>query len=118
MRHRGPHNDPPAKRRPEPYRGKPVTLGHMRVQGVQATPSARKGAVRKRSQLKMKVTGEELDQARPRYRRVHGPEEDGQEIQGRAARTLTALPVWPPGKGRAPSLGEIEPLGTSRKLAR
>jgi hypothetical protein len=34
MRHRDPHDDPPAKRRPEPYRGPPVTLAHMRAQGV------------------------------------------------------------------------------------
>jgi hypothetical protein len=31
MRHRDPHDDPPAKRCPEPYRGQPVTLGHMRA---------------------------------------------------------------------------------------
>jgi hypothetical protein len=30
MRHRDPHDDPPAKRRPAPYQGPPVTLGHMR----------------------------------------------------------------------------------------
>jgi hypothetical protein len=29
MRARDPHDDPPAKRRTEPYRGQPVTLGHM-----------------------------------------------------------------------------------------
>jgi hypothetical protein len=29
MRARDPHDDPPAKLRPEPYRGPPVTLGHM-----------------------------------------------------------------------------------------
>jgi hypothetical protein len=34
MRHRDPHDDPPAKRRPAPYRGPPVTLAHMRAQGV------------------------------------------------------------------------------------
>jgi hypothetical protein len=34
MRHRDPHDDPPAKRRPETYRGPPVTLGHMRAHGV------------------------------------------------------------------------------------
>jgi hypothetical protein len=33
MRHRDPHDDPPAKGR-KPYRGTPVTLGHMRSQGV------------------------------------------------------------------------------------
>jgi hypothetical protein len=34
MRHRDPHDDPPAKRRPQPYRGPPVTLGHIRRHGV------------------------------------------------------------------------------------
>jgi hypothetical protein len=34
MRRRDPHDDPPAKRCAEPYRGAPVTLGHMRAQGV------------------------------------------------------------------------------------
>jgi hypothetical protein len=34
MRHRDPHDDPPAKRRNEPYRGPPVTLGHIRSHGV------------------------------------------------------------------------------------
>ncbi len=34
MRHRDPHDDPPAKRRPQPYRGPPVTLGHIRSHGV------------------------------------------------------------------------------------
>jgi hypothetical protein len=29
MRHRDPHDDPPAKRRPDAYQGPPVTLGHM-----------------------------------------------------------------------------------------
>ena len=33
MRARDPHDDPPAKRRPEPYRGPPVTLGHLRSHG-------------------------------------------------------------------------------------
>jgi hypothetical protein len=28
-----PRDHPPAKRRPEPYRGQPVTLGHMRAHG-------------------------------------------------------------------------------------
>jgi hypothetical protein len=28
-----PHDDPPAKRRPEPYLGAPVTLGHMGAHG-------------------------------------------------------------------------------------
>ena len=34
MRHRDPHDDPPARRRKEPYRGPPVTLGHIRSHGV------------------------------------------------------------------------------------
>jgi hypothetical protein len=34
MRHRDPHDDAPAKRRPQPYRGPPVTLGHIRSHGV------------------------------------------------------------------------------------
>jgi hypothetical protein len=34
MRHRDPHDDPPARRRNEPYRGPPVTLGHIRSHGV------------------------------------------------------------------------------------
>jgi hypothetical protein len=34
MRHRDPHDDPPAKRRPDAYRGPPVTLGDMRSHGV------------------------------------------------------------------------------------
>jgi hypothetical protein len=34
MRHRDPHDDPPAKRRPTRYRGPPVTLGHIRSHGV------------------------------------------------------------------------------------
>jgi hypothetical protein len=34
MRHRDPHDDPPPKRRPAPYRGPPVTLGHIRWHGV------------------------------------------------------------------------------------
>jgi hypothetical protein len=33
MRHRDPHDDPLAKRRPDAYRGSPVTLGHMRAHG-------------------------------------------------------------------------------------
>ena len=33
MRARDPHDDPPAKRRPTPYRGPPVTLGHLRSHG-------------------------------------------------------------------------------------
>jgi hypothetical protein len=33
MRHRDPHDDPPARRRNEPYRP-PVTLGHIRSHGV------------------------------------------------------------------------------------
>lgn len=33
MRTRDPHEDPPTKRRPAPYRGPPVTLGHMRALG-------------------------------------------------------------------------------------
>jgi hypothetical protein len=34
MRARYPHDDPPAKRRKERYRGPPVTLGHIRSHGV------------------------------------------------------------------------------------
>jgi hypothetical protein len=34
MRHRDPHDDPPAKRRPDTYRGPPVTLGDIRAHGV------------------------------------------------------------------------------------
>jgi hypothetical protein len=34
MRHRDPRDDPPARRRKEPYRGPPVTLGHIRSHGV------------------------------------------------------------------------------------
>jgi hypothetical protein len=34
MRHRDPHDDPPAKRRPARYVGPPVTLGHIRPHGV------------------------------------------------------------------------------------
>jgi hypothetical protein len=34
MRHRHHHDDPPAKRRPQPYQGPPVTLGHIRSHGV------------------------------------------------------------------------------------
>jgi hypothetical protein len=34
MRHRDPHDDPPAKRRPDAYRGPPVTLGDIRAHGV------------------------------------------------------------------------------------
>jgi hypothetical protein len=34
MRRRDPHDDPPGSRQREPYRGQPVTLGHMRAQGV------------------------------------------------------------------------------------
>src|ERR1700730_5220424 len=33
MRNRDPHEDPPRKKR-EPYRGPPVTLGHIRSHGV------------------------------------------------------------------------------------
>jgi hypothetical protein len=33
MRHHDPHNDAPAKRRPDAYRGPPVTLGDMRAHG-------------------------------------------------------------------------------------
>jgi hypothetical protein len=47
---------------------------------------ARKGAVRKRSQLKVKVQGEDpLDQARNEHRRVQGPEEDRQSSRACAA---------------------------------
>jgi hypothetical protein len=34
MRHRDPHDDAPAKRRPDAYRGPPVTLGDIRAHGV------------------------------------------------------------------------------------
>jgi hypothetical protein len=34
MRHHDPHDDPPAKQRPTPYRGPPVTLGHLRCMGI------------------------------------------------------------------------------------
>ena len=34
MRHCDPHDDPPRRRRPERYRGPPVTLGHIRSHGV------------------------------------------------------------------------------------
>ena len=34
MRHRDPHDDPPAKRRRQQYQGPPVTLGHIRSHGV------------------------------------------------------------------------------------
>jgi hypothetical protein len=34
MRNRDPRDDPPTKRRPQPYRGAPVTLGHIRSHGV------------------------------------------------------------------------------------
>jgi hypothetical protein len=34
MRTRDPHDDPPARRRNEPYRGPPVTLGHIRSHGA------------------------------------------------------------------------------------
>jgi hypothetical protein len=34
MRNCDPHDDPPAKRRPDAYRGLPVTLGYMRAHGV------------------------------------------------------------------------------------
>jgi hypothetical protein len=34
MRARDPRDDLPAKRRPQPYRGPPVTLGHIRSHGV------------------------------------------------------------------------------------
>jgi hypothetical protein len=33
-RHRDPHDDPPANRRPARYSGPPVTLGHIRSHGV------------------------------------------------------------------------------------
>ena len=33
MRARDPHDDPSPKRRPEPYKGLPVTLGHIRSHG-------------------------------------------------------------------------------------
>jgi hypothetical protein len=36
MRHRDPHDDPKAKRRPERYRGPPMTLANMRAQGVRS----------------------------------------------------------------------------------
>jgi hypothetical protein len=34
MRPRDPHDDPPAKRRPQPYLGPPVKLGHIRSHGA------------------------------------------------------------------------------------
>ena len=34
MRHRDPRDDSPRKRRPEHYRGLPVTLGHIRSHGI------------------------------------------------------------------------------------
>jgi hypothetical protein len=34
MRRRDTHDDPPARRRPTPYRGPPVTLGYIRSHGV------------------------------------------------------------------------------------
>jgi hypothetical protein len=34
MRHRDPHDDPPAKRPRQQYQGPPVTLGHIRSHGV------------------------------------------------------------------------------------
>jgi hypothetical protein len=34
MRHRDPHDDPPAKRQRQQYQGPPVTLGHIRSHGV------------------------------------------------------------------------------------
>jgi hypothetical protein len=34
MRHRDPHDDASAKRRPARYSGRPVTLGHIRSHGV------------------------------------------------------------------------------------
>jgi hypothetical protein len=34
MRHRDPHDDAAQRRRPERYRGPPVTLGHIRSHGV------------------------------------------------------------------------------------
>jgi hypothetical protein len=34
MRHRDPHDDAPARRRPQRYQGPPVTLGHIRSHGV------------------------------------------------------------------------------------
>jgi hypothetical protein len=34
MRARDPHDDPLARRRNQPYRGPPVTLGHIRSHGV------------------------------------------------------------------------------------
>jgi hypothetical protein len=39
MRHRDPRDDLPAKRRPHPYRGPPVTLGHIRSHGVPNVPN-------------------------------------------------------------------------------
>ena len=34
MCNRDPHDDPPARRRPQRYQGPPVTLGHIRSHGV------------------------------------------------------------------------------------
>jgi hypothetical protein len=49
--------------------------------------NARKGAVRKRSQLKIKVAGEgPVDEARQDERRIHGDQEK-EEVQRRASRT-------------------------------
>jgi hypothetical protein len=48
--------------------------------------NARKGAVRKPTQLKTKVKGgRPLDQAGQGHRGTHGPEEDGEKAQGRAS---------------------------------
>jgi hypothetical protein len=60
--------------------------------------NARKGAVRKRSQLKTKIQGEgALDQAQQEKRPVHGPEKERQALQGRAQREIEiALPAQLP----------------------
>jgi hypothetical protein len=41
MRARDSRDDPPTKRRPQQYRGPPVTLGHIRSHGVRHLLNAR-----------------------------------------------------------------------------
>ena len=45
--------------------------------------NARKGAVRKRSQIKIKLMGNPVDQTQQKGRQVHGREEEQEEIQRR-----------------------------------